>query len=171
MREVTNGNFGVLVAYLLPGFTALVGLSQVSDSIRPWLITPSHESPTIGGFLYLTVASLACGLLVSTFRWAIIDALHHRTGIPAPAWTFAVLDQKLQAFQLLVESHYRYYQFYANMFVALVIAFAAWAIEQSDMGRLLLGSTIFLVVEVTLFLGSRDTIRKYYRRSEELLSD
>lgn len=32
MREVTNANFGILVAYLLPGFVALYGLGQPSRS-------------------------------------------------------------------------------------------------------------------------------------------
>ena len=170
MRDVTSANFGFLVAYLLPGFAALAGIGQLSEPVRAWLITPSTNQPTLGGFVYLTAACLACGLLISTFRWAILDTLHHRTGIREPRLKFGTLEQRLPAFQLLVESHYRYYQFYANMVLALGIAFVAWGVKQPDIHRVLVGLPMFLVVEASLFLGSRDTLRKYYRRSEELLS-
>ena len=73
--------------------------------------------------MYVTLASLAAGVTVSAVRWAIIDHLHHATGIVPPAWKFANLEGKLQGYLTLIENHYRYYQFYSNMFVAAAFAY------------------------------------------------
>ena len=71
---------------------------------------------------------------------------------------------------MLIEIHYRHYQFYANMFVATAIAFACQ--------RSAIGGTVrpgwfdvaFIVLEAVFFYASRDTLRKYYQRTRQLLS-
>ena len=75
-----------------------------------------------GGFLYLTVAAFFAGLVVSTFRWLLIDSIHSHTGLKQPLWNFAKLADRQEAFAMLVDAHYRYYQFYANSMIALVIS-------------------------------------------------
>ena len=135
-----------------------------------WIAASQQDAPTVAGFMYVTLASLAAGVTVSAVRWAIIDHLHHATGIVPPTWKFANLEGKLQGYLTLIENHYRYYQFYANMFVAA--AFAFWA-------RLLSGPAVasryavtcgFLALETILFAGSRDTLHKYYVRTQQLLN-
>ena len=63
--------------------------------------------------MYVTVASLAAGVTVSAIRWAVFNTLHHRTGVAPPRWDFATLPEKLEAYQALIEIHYRYYQLHA----------------------------------------------------------
>jgi hypothetical protein len=43
MRDVTGQNFGLLIAYVLPGLTALWGVSFFSDTVRSWLNGPGSE--------------------------------------------------------------------------------------------------------------------------------
>jgi hypothetical protein len=64
MESVNNANFGPLIAYLVPGATVLAGFSQFSPVLRSWFGAAPADAPTIGGFLYLTVASLAVGMTV-----------------------------------------------------------------------------------------------------------
>ena len=78
------------------------------------------------------------------------------------------LQGRLSTFELIVESHYRYYQFYANMLIALIFAYGAWRHTCCTDSRL--WDMAFVVVVSVLFLGSRDTLKKYYRRSEQLAS-
>ncbi len=113
MKDVTASNFGLLIAYLAPGFTTLWGLSHFSPTLRSWLGSAASSQPTVGGFLYVTVASVAVGLTVSAVRWAIIDTLHHSTGVTQPDWDFAKLRDSVVGFNVLNELYYRYYQFYA----------------------------------------------------------
>jgi len=172
MKDVTTGNFGLFIAYVLPGFTALWGLSYVSEPVRAWLGTGTANAPTVGGFLYVTLASVAAGMITSTLRWLLIDTLHHWTGIRLPRWDFSRLQENVTAFDVLIEIHYRHYQFHANMLVALAFAYAARRLSLglwSPWIGWLDGGFILLVV--VLFLGSRDTLAKYYARTARLLSD
>ncbi|RIK67114.1 MAG: hypothetical protein DCC65_07800 [Planctomycetota bacterium] len=160
-----------MIAYLLPGFIGLVGISTVSPAISAWLATSSDGQPTVGGFLYVTIASLALGMFASGLRWLVIDTVHHKSGIRAPNWDFAQLQSNLAAYDLLVEFHYRHYQFYANSFVVIALNYFV---------RLAGGCQIcggpgwvdagFLFVEVVLFATSRDTLRKYYARVSHILA-
>ncbi len=156
MRDVTTRNFGLLIAYVLPGFTALWGLSYFSPTIQGWLGAASLDSPTVGGFLYVTLGSVGAGMTVSTIRWLVIDPIHHRTGIRQPDWDFSRLRDTVAAFDTLIEIHYRFFQFYANTSISLVITFMLrWlAIGFRPLELLLVFATCGL-----FFLGSRDTLR------------
>lgn len=107
MKDVNSDNFGLLIAYLIPGFIALWSLQSLLPSGPFTLSIPVESEPTIGGFLYGTLASTAAGLVISAIRWAIIDQIYHRTGIPAPAWDFRKLQANLTAFESHVQDHYR----------------------------------------------------------------
>ena len=169
LLSVSNDNFGPLIAYLIPGATVLLGASQFSPTLQAWFASTPPDAPTIGGFLYLTVASLGVGMTVSAVRWAIVDRIHARTGVAIPRRDFSKLGQNVEAFALLIRIHYEHYQFYANMLVGLAIAYALYRVKMSGMlplGWLDLG---FVILEVILFAMSRDTLRNYCIRSEQLL--
>lgn len=162
-----NDNFGLLIAYLVPGFVAIWGVSCFSKPVKQWLGTSTPNSPTVSGFLYVTLISVAIGLLVSTIRWAVIDTLHHQTGISRRNWDYSHLQEKMAAFEFLVANQYRYYQFYGNSFIAIV--FTATAYVATNSWPALWQVLIFLFVEGILWMGSRDTLRNYYIRVENLL--
>lgn len=172
MKDVTNGNFGLLIAYLLPGFTALWGLSYLSAPVRAWFGNESASAPTIGGFLYVTLASVALGLLASTVRWLVIDTIHHHTGVPRPHWDFSQLQRNVAAYDVLGENHYRYYQFHSNMAVAVAFWYVAKCLAEGfwppPFGW---GSLGVALVEAVLLAGSRDTALKYFSRVAEVLDD
>lgn len=167
MQSVSNDNFGPLIAYLLPGATVLVGLSPFSATLQSWLTTVPADAPTIGGFLYLTVASLAAGMTVSTVRWVIVDTVHAWTGLPPPVLDFSRLGNNVDAYGMLIEIHYRHYQFHANMLVAVAFAYVCLRIN----GGIPYGwpDGAVLLVEGAFFLTSRDNLRKYYARTQQLL--
>lgn len=169
MLSVSNDNFGPLIAYLVSGATVLLGASQFSPTLRAWFAAAPMDAPTIGGFLYLTVASLGVGMTVSAVRWATIDQFHAHTGLPIPQRNFSKLGRNVEAFQLLIRIHYEHYQFYSNMFVALGVAYACYRMNMGGLpiGWLDLG---FVVLEVIFFATSRDTLRNYCVRSRQLLS-
>jgi hypothetical protein len=170
VQSVSNDNFGPLIAYLVPGATALIGFSHFSPTLQSWFAAAPGYAPTIGGFLYLTVASLGVGMTVSAARWLLIDSLHRWMGITVPALDFRKLGRNVHAFSLLIEIHYRHYQFHANMLVATALAYACYRVKGAGtigVGWLDVG---FVLVEVTFFLTSRDNLRKYYSRSRQLLA-
>ena len=169
MQGISNDTFGPLIAYLVPGATALVGISPFLPVVQVWLTTNSANPPTISGLLYLTLASLASGMTVSAVRWAKIDKLHARTGLPPPNLNFARLPGKVEEYRLLIEIHYRHYQFYANMFVAVLIAVVGYHIHVGwrTFG---LADLATVILEPIFFFTSRDTLQKYYSRTVQLFT-
>lgn len=168
MNSVTADNFGFLIAYLLPGLITLWAAKPFVPSLNAWLGTTSDQ-PSIGGFLYATVAAVGAGLLISTLRWLLIDTLHHRTGVAKPRWELRRLPETLAAFESLVQDHYRYYQSHSNGLVAVILAYASRLIATARLpGERLVEDGAVLIVVLILYLGSRDQLRKYYERTSAL---
>jgi hypothetical protein len=169
MQSVTNDTFGPLIAYLVPGATVLAGWSAHVPTAAGWFVASPGEPPTVGGLVFLSLAAVAVGMTVSAVRWVLVDRLHARTGLVPPRLDFANLPGRVAEFQLLIEIHYRHYQFYANMLVAVAVAYVGhrldvgWAAPGlADLGVVL--------VEPVFFLTSRDTLAKYHTRTAQLLS-
>lgn len=169
MQPISTDTFGPLVAYLVPGATVLLGFSQFSATLRGWFGAASDHAPTIGGFLYLTVASLAVHMTVSALRWALVDRLNTRTGLRAPALDFSRLGPNVEGLRLLIHIHYNHYLFYSNMLVGASIAYLAYRTALGWTARWGVRDAGIAALLVLLFLTSRDTLRKYYVRSEQLL--
>jgi hypothetical protein len=170
MTEVNVKNFGVLIAFLLPGLVTLLGIAPYSATVRSWFGTSATTAPTVGGFLYVTLAAIGLGMTTSVIRWLVLDWLHHHTGIRPPEWDFSGLQANLDGFMALVENHYRYYQFYGNMVVAqgiIAIGYALSPTLPSEKSRLVL--PIFLALMGLFYVASRDTLAKYYDRASTLL--
>jgi hypothetical protein len=170
MKEISARNFGLLISNLLPGLVALWGVSHFSSTVRTWLGTAPPDSPTIGGFLYVTLASLAAGMTVSAVRFHLIDRIHHLTGIRQPDWDFSRLTDNVAAYGLLIDIHYHYYQFYANMLVALAFSYGCHRLSSPSFGFGWIDlSSLF--VAIIYFATSRDNLRKYYARVAKLLGE
>lgn len=160
-------DFGLLIAYILPGFIALLGYADRSETIQLWLGQTADQSPTIGGFLFLTVAAIFVGMTLSTVRWLVLDSLHAKTGIRQPNWDFSRLGSRESGFNLLLNIHYRYYQFYSNSMVAVAVYFIGDTMTNGFRWPLAIG---WLAITIFFYLGSRDTLKKYYVRVNGLLS-
>jgi hypothetical protein len=169
-QEASINDFGLLIAYVLPGFTSLWGATHLTDALQPWFGQLPDTVPTVGGFLYMTVAAIAAGITVSTVRWLVVDPIHHHTGIQPPAWDFSLLKESTPAFTIIVDHYYRYYQSSANLLVSITFVYLArrWALGflSAPVGMADLG---FLVLAIILFLGSRDSLHRYYTRGGQLL--
>ena len=166
MKDVSNRNFGILIAYVLPGFIVLWGLEPWSESVSGWLNGVAVDGPTIGGFLYVTIVSVGMGQVISTTRWLLVDSLHHATGVPKPELRFHRLSESVAGLEQLIEMHYRHYQWHANGLVALTVCGILRGLANGFSTKLVL---IVCLINVLLLFGSRDTLSKYYRRAEQLL--
>ncbi len=170
MSDISSRNFGLLIAYLIPGFIVIWGLGQWSPEVAAWLAGSDGSGPTIGGFLIISIASIAAGMTASALRWALVDTIHHATGVHRPDWSDVFLHERIKAYEWLVENHYRYYQFYANTLVALISAHVFWRIATPITGFTSLEIDASLVaLDLVFFAGSRDALRRYYRRTQDLL--
>lgn len=165
--DTVHRNFGLVIAFLIPGLVALWGLSYFSPTLANWLSVAPGREPTIGSFLHVALGSLALGLIVSAVRWAVIDTLHHETGVPCPAFDFSKLQENLEAFVLSVEWYYRYYQFYSNMAVSIASLTLCRAVSGVSQGLYEVAG--ILALEAILIAASRDSLKRYYQRVGNLL--
>ncbi len=168
MDESLDRHFGLLIAYILPGFVCLAGASRFSPMLSTWMAVAKSGDPSVGGFLYVIVGSLAAGLVVNAVRWTVLDWLLHQTGVKNPDVDFSQLQEKMDAYLLAVEHNYRHYQFYAGMVFALPFySFTDQWAAQRFWSPWLLASLIGL--EAILILASRDCLRRYYERIRQIL--
>jgi len=121
--------------------------------------------------VFVSVASIAVGMMVSAVRWATIDSLHRFTGLPRPTWNDAALIDRLLAFEALVDAHFRYYQHHANMAVALVVAFVIAVWSGALPGSIGLWFIGFGILESLYLATSRNNLSHYYRRVSRLLGE
>lgn len=167
MRPLTQQNLGIVIAYLMPGFLCLWPLGGYSPDVRAWLTGPEDSGPTVAGFCYVTLASLALGLLTNMTRAVLLDPIHHRTGIRKREWTYQTLQQNLAAIEFLVSNQFRYYQFAGNMLVGVIFAYAVYQGKAPWSWGLLCGAALTALL---LWFGSRSTLRTYYLRLGEVLA-
>jgi hypothetical protein len=165
--DTLSRQFGLVIAYLLPGFVALAGIAPLSAIVAKWLY--ADQTVSFGAPVYALLAATAAGMVVSCFRWFVVDRIHILTGVAAPVFNARALEDRPAAFNLLVESHYRYYQFYANTLVAVVWTYAIYRLLVKS-SHLALGTDIgVLILCAVLFAGSRDALSKYRNRSGQLV--
>jgi hypothetical protein len=67
-------------------------------------------------------------------------------------------------------SYYKPYLYYSNMGVALALAYAGYRATLGGIWPLGWPDLAFVALEAVFFVTSRDTLRKYYTRSQQLLS-
>ncbi len=171
MQDLAGRNFGLLIAYVIPGFIVLWGVGLVDDRVAEWLSGPAIEAgPTIGGFLYVTIASIGLGMTASAVRWLVVDTIHHLTGLTRPRWSDQPLHERIAGYTWIIENHYRYYQFYGNSAVALFFTALVWRATTPEVGNDLGWIDASLIaLEAVLLAGSRSALELYYRRAASLL--
>jgi hypothetical protein len=161
-----NRQFGVLIAYLLPGFIALAGMAPLFPVVSRWL---HPVEPGFGPPLYALLAATAIGQILSCFRWLFIDQFHRLMGVQRPEWDDSLLDDRLNGFDYLVQSHFRYYEFCGNTLLAVLFAYGLNRFL-GTLPFLGVGTDLgMLVLATVLFAASRDALAKYYTRTGRLV--
>lgn len=171
MTDLTTNNFGLTIAYLIPGFVVVASTADRLPLVAGWLDGSVAQSPTVGGFLFITIASVTAGLILSVIRWLTMDVIHHHTGIRPPKLDFAQLSKGLTAFEAVVDNHFRYYQAYTDLFLALVIVLSLHPNFPQTVGvTSITGYFVAGTLLVILFFASRDALHKYYDRTLAVLN-
>jgi hypothetical protein len=162
--------FGHVIAFLLPGFICLYGLSLSIPEIATVGQATKGVEVTVGSFLFIVLSALALGLLLSALRWFLLDSLLKLTGVTDPGLKFENLkDEKtFTAFTAVVENHYRYYQYYGNSLIAILVAVCVYVAQGKwNSWGWGIGMTFVLLV---LLVSARDCLKKYYDRAAAILT-
>jgi len=118
-KESIDRYFGLAISYLMPGMVALFGLSYRLPELRSWFGLVAEHDTTFAGFLFVMVASIGVGLMLSAARAFVLEEL---TTLAKPRTGDWSKRQAVEAqYQALICSHYDYYKCYGNTAVAVVI--------------------------------------------------
>ncbi|MBS1969478.1 MAG: hypothetical protein JSU04_04190 [Bdellovibrionales bacterium] len=169
-------NFGLAIAFVAPGFLGFVALSYFSPMASDWLQAASKEDQGVGVFLFVLLGSIALGIVISGIRALLIDRLLHsklmrgwKVSQPSIQWD-KMDDQKREALNTLIEGFYRYYQFYSNSLIALLLLLVARLCGDSNPLLSWWSCAALLIVGVCLFWSARDSYRKYCEATVKLFN-
>lgn len=71
--SVSNLDFGVVIALVAPGFVTFQAVSYHMPTARAWMDAATNREQSVGVFLFVLLASLAIGVVVSGVRALVID--------------------------------------------------------------------------------------------------
>src|ERR1041384_4106701 len=70
-----NFDFGVIIAFVAPGFVTFQAASYHLPTAKAWMDAASNREQSVGVFLFVLLAPLALGVVVSGIRALVIDQL------------------------------------------------------------------------------------------------
>jgi hypothetical protein len=169
MDDISDRWFGLFIAYVLPGLVVLLGVTPFSPTLRGWFSAAEHVDTGLAGVIHLVMASTTVGLITGCVRWCVVDQIMELLGVTRPKWDDSKLRELLPAFDNIVQRHYRYYQFYSGVLLALPFAYGVFRMHSASAALGLTTDICFFLTEIALFAGSKDTLTKYHGRAVNLL--
>lgn len=114
--------FGLVIAYVLPGFVVLWMVATFDPIVAGWLA--AAPATTVGGFLFALLASLALGLALSGARSIVERLVEKATRSSAPRLDHTQRREHEAAYRDLRDQHYRHYQAHGNLAIAAIVVAA-----------------------------------------------
>lgn len=75
MKDEIPKYFGLLLAFVLPGFVGLWALSYFEPTLGQWFSTAADKDTSVGSFFFVVLASIGMGVFVSGLRWLLTEAM------------------------------------------------------------------------------------------------
>jgi hypothetical protein len=175
MKDVTSTSFGLLMAYLLPGFVGLWSFTFWSTGLRKIFETFLVAQWQVGLFLLVLAAALITGLMVGAVRTVLVHLMIIHFDAPhLSAKSFRQLqnETKFSAFCYVVDENFRYHQFWAGMVLVMPAFFLGLAEELwkgLSCSKLICLIAIFLLVETLTCFASWSSYQKFVERATYIL--
>lgn len=172
MKTLPGLDFGLIIAFFLPGFVAVYALGCFSPRISEVFSALLSKDQAFGASFMITVLALSAGLVISGIRAFALDFLHEKTWPSMPDLDYSKLNSegKLEVFKEAINNTYRFYQFYGNMFVALAfltcVRYGVVGVDIRSQKTVFLASLLALLA---LLIQSRATFRNTYETAHEIL--
>jgi hypothetical protein len=176
MTDITTTSFGLIIAYLVPGFAGLYALAFWFSGVRKLFdtfVTTTAQS-AVGPFLVVLIAALLIGLVVNSLRWAIFEWGRPDVLQPVDLRELAKDRLLLDVFLTRIDENFRHYQYGGNMAVVLPTLYVGWLrTSWSDLGCLPKGLSllVFLALELVTVFYALAGRHRFEERSRALLEN
>jgi hypothetical protein len=159
--------FRLLIAYLVPGLLFVYSLSLHIPKVY-MLLGGDKMVPEGPAVVLIIILSIGAGIFVNAFTWAVIRPIIELTSISRPKLDYSkVNNEKLEAFRVIVDENFRYYQAYSNIFSAFIILICSYlALRKSIDLKYMVPSLAGLII---LFVAARDSLKRTYINMANLL--
>jgi len=167
-------NFGLIIAYILPGTVAVYGLRYLSPRIDAlWSILERGQA-VLGPLILIGVSALAVGLIVSAFRVVVLERILYGTRIPKESIDYKKIanPDSRELFGQMVENVYRYEQFYGNVLLSLLLlSILRYFVADRPIAQTRSDIAAFVAIVaslVVLFIATRNQLAEVSRAVHEL---
>ena len=176
-RSISELTFGTVLAFVAPGFLGLLAVSYQLPAARAWIEVAQSSEQSVGVFLFVALASIICGVIISGLRDLSVNVLFCWIGkqcglfeLPKTGFGRLTRPSTLAAFEAAVENYYRYYQFYGNTAVSLVLLAISRASASKPpawpKGWPWVTGALILLLSISAFLS----LKRYATTSTEILA-
>ena len=171
-KPFSDINFGLLIAYFLPGFMGLYALRPFSQSVNEWFVAIVDKDKTVGASFLLLASSLVVGLIISACRDILLDRLHYVTGVTEERFAYGKFSDpnKMALLEGLIANKYRFYQFYGNTMVASLLLLLS-NLRRIEICTNKLGLSINFGVVVLLFCASREALMDMFNTYQGIIDE
>ena len=153
-------NFGLVIAYLIPGFSATYALAPHVKAIDA-LLGGSERVPSANAVVPLILMAVAVGIIINAISEVAIRPLIHRSGVKQPKVdTEKLTSEGRRRYDRMIENHFRYHQFFSNMLVSVLLLGPVWLLWPLH-NNILRNASLPMVV-VALFLTARKALFHFY---------
>lgn len=160
--EKVGLNFGLVIAYLIPGFLATYAVASRVSTIDALLGGPKRM-PDAASVVPLVLIAVGVGIIINAISAAVIRPLIHKSGVKNQPHLverkYTIED--MHKYNHLVETTFRFHQFYSNTLVAVVLLAPVWLVWPLQ-DNILRNASLLLVVAV-LFHTARNSLRNFYK--------
>lgn len=174
----TGITLGTVIAFVAPGFIALRAAAYHVPTAKDWIDAAIAKEQGLGVFFFVMLASLSLGIVVSGVRSLLLDALFHGgafglQAIPRGRLRFSHLsdEHRRAVFEGIVENYYKYYQFYSNTFIALLLLIVA---HETAPAAAIWSAPLYIIFVFSLFglfFAARSSLLQYAVAVDHLFED
>lgn len=175
MKDVTASVFGLLIAYVLPGFVLLWGLTFFLYRPSELIVYGRNLTSSSGIITFLLLTCLTLSLVLGAARYYLFEKwICSSEHFDKRVYSKLRTTDGLLAFRQAIDEHYRYYQFHGGLVLALPVLCAGFVFVLR--GRvtfyiIFLGILAFAGVETMEFRAAVDQLRATFIRGRLILDD
>lgn len=180
-QDQLGKSFGLVIAFLVPGMIGLYAGSLHVPMLQDWFAAAGRAQTTVGGFLFITIASSGAGAFLSGVRWYFLEGKIKRA-VDVSTEHDIVNRRETQTelvYQHMRQQHYDFYLFYSNTLVALVVLWVSWLFSQLpsltawtlswETAKPIVGTLLGVAVGWVLYESAKDAYSRYQKKRAAVL--
>ena len=148
--------------------------------LEDWFDAAGRAQTTVGGFLFIIIASSGAGVFLSGVRWYLLEERIKRgAGVSTEHEAANRRDTQTElVYQNVRQHHYDFYLFYSNTLVALVVLWLSWLPSQLlplaawlswAAVRPIVATALGVAAGWVLYASAKDAYGRYQKKRADVL--